>query len=440
MSAYLYRIFLIFSLVVSLAACGGGGSGSSIGKPEAKPGNPEPVPGAPYSYSTTYQSSGNKVKEENGIILTSSGVQAIGKSTVDQATSASGMTLSSAGLAEVRINKGNAGLSSLALLLSNLGISWDGATERPLIVETFNPAQGRTELDDGAIRNAALPESFDLGFWDYATKGKAGTQAHYANNRYFPRDGNPPRCEDTPCPTEEVISSESQQGNWRSGGSTPDFAAAVRLHEDGDVHGGNAVGGGFLPGSSGPGIPFPGAKGYRSYDNWSYRYGNLTAWFTQDTVNLNEWARIENPFEHNLNRRGVAAFGAVTEPAAIPSAGTATYTGLVDGWYAIDDVAEPVRLRGTVTVTADFATRNVAISIDADPISFSAATKMGVAGGNQSNYLTGPISNAAWSGGVSARYMGPVSSGAPEELGGAFSLSGKANAGSVVAGFIALKQ
>lgn len=445
MSFYLSRIALLLSVTLSLAACGGGGSSALSGSPETLPGNPstpKPTPSNPsYSYSSEYQTSGGREKIENGVVLTSSGVQVIGRSTGDQETSAIGMAPTSSGIAEIRVNKNSNGLSGIALLLSNLGISWDGVTERPQIIETFNRTQGRLELNKtGEILNVALPESSDLAFWDYATKGKSGTQAHYANNRYFPRAGNPPRCEDAPCPTEEVISSESLQGNWRTSGNTPDFASAARLHEDGDVHGGNAVDGGLLPGSSGPGIPFPGAKGYRSFDNWSYRYSNLTTWFTQDTVDLNEWARIANPFERNQNRRGVAAFGEVTNPASMPSSGIAIYSGLVDGWYTNDINADPERLRGSVTVTVDFAMRDVTITLQADPLSLAAAAKMGADGSTLANYLTGSVANAAWNGGISARYLGPVASNGPEELAGAFSLSSAGSRSAVVAGFIAIRQ
>jgi hypothetical protein len=461
-----------------LSACGGGRSDAQLAVPTGATGAPLSSPlvqpafaamSMPCVDGPNYQCSGASIlRVDNGVALTSSGVQAYGKSTSDLAnpimvkTSASGLALAAGGVAEIRLAKdGNGVISAPALLLSNLGLSWDGISERPRIIETFQAAQGRTQLDaSGALTSTALPASSNLGFYDFAIKGVAGTQSNYANNRYFPRTGNPSRCPPgvSLCPSVEINGPRYQAGDWRTGGSIPDITSVSRFHADGDVHAGNGVpdangNATILPGGSGVGVPFPGSKGYRSFTNWSLQHANLGVWVTQDTVLIEEWAAQSN--EHNKNRRGVVAFGAVSDPAAIPSAGAATYTGIAYGWYARNATGEPAVFRGTVSVTVNFATREAVATIqnpatdDAAaapvPVALKAVTVMGAAGGDLANYLTGPVDNGTLKGGLSGRYFGPVvatgaSGTGPAELGGALSLSNPATGEAVVGGFIARKQ
>ncbi len=476
-----------------LAACGGGGGDNVTGAGITKPGTSNSSGGNTPSSATTpatatlpaavpngtvmtmscvdgpeFQCSGSSiVRVENDVTLTSSGVQVYGKSTNDLATpivvktSATGFTLDSGGLAEVRVAKNAAGaVTTPALLLSNLGLSWDGKNERPLIIETFRTAQGRVQLDaNGALTFTALPSPTDLAFYNFATAGTGGTQAHYANNSYFPRVGIPPRCpaDLNPCPTSESSGIENTQGDWRTGGSIPDWTSVARLHEDGDIHAGNGIPGAggvatILPGGSGIGVPFPGSKGYRHFSNLGLQYANLASWTTQDTVLIEEWAALGN--EHNKNRRGIVAFGAVTDPATVPTTGTATYSGIAYGWYGRGALEDPAVFRGAATVTVNFATRQVSVAVQntatydaaatAVPATFTATTGMGAAGTNVANYLTGKITNGAWGGGVSGRYFGPVittgTSGAgPAELSGAFRMAGTDGA-AIIGGFIARKQ
>lgn len=416
---------------------------------------------------TAWQCSGGTIlrTEPYGIALTSSGVQAYGKSTSDLAkpiantATASGFAPASGGVAEMRLNKDAGGtISSVAVLLSNLGISWDGKTERSAIVETFTPTQGRVQLGaNGVLNFLALPDSANLSFYDFATKGAAGTQANYANNRYFPRTGNPPRClSGVNCQSTETNGIQYQQGSWRNGGVNPDSVTADRLHEDGDIHAGDGqpdANGNptILPGGSGIGVAFPGTKGYRSFNGWSYQYANLGAWLTQDTVEIAEWSSASN--EHNQNRRGFVAFGAVTDPARVPASGTASYSGIVEGWYGKNASDDPAFFHGTATITVNFATREVGVDIGnttADnsgstvPAAFKATVGMGAAGSNVANYLTGAVNNGKLTGGVSGRYFGTVASGGsgagPAEIGGTISLSNSSTGETVVAGFIGRKQ
>ncbi len=438
-------------------------------------GQPAPVPdGTPMTMSciegANTQCSGRSIiRIENGVTLTSSGVQAYGKSTNDlavpiaNATAAYGLMPASGGLAEIRAFKASDGVvSNPAMLLSNLGISWDGKVERPLIIETFRATQGHMLVDaSGAISAATLPPSSDLGFYNVASKGVGGTQSNYANNSYFPRS-EPSRCppEMVPCPTVETKGLKNQAGDWQSGGIEPNIADVSRLHEDGDVHAGNGLPDAngnptILPGGSGFGVPFPGSKGYRQLTNWSYRYANLGAWFTQDTVRIVEWTGGAGTDEHNQSRTGMVAFGQVTDPANVPASGSASYAGIVYGWYAPNGTQDASFFRGSALVTVDFATRAVSVSIqnthtwDAAwtevPVAMSGTTMMGAAGSNVANYLTGAISNASLSGGLGGRFFGPVvttgNSGAgPAEIGGSFSLSNGTTKAAVVGGFIARKQ
>jgi hypothetical protein len=411
-----------------------------------------------------YQCSGDEIiRRDNGVALTRSGVQAYGRSTSDlvkpttDPTLAFGLQQASGGTAEFRLAKdANGVVSKPALLLKNLGLSWDGTTERPQIIDTFDPTAGRVEIDgSGLIRSLPLPPTSDMAFYDYRrVQGgpPQGTQAHYANNRYFPRDpSNPPRCAK---PSECSIETKGMQfkaGDWSSGGRTPDFATAVRLHGEGDIHAGDSVDANGKPtwhdGGTGFGVPFPGSKGYRGFDNWSYRYGNLGAWVTQDTVFIHEWGAAD---EHTKMRRGIVAFGDVTPPSAVPATGSAKYSGIAYGWHASNGTEDPTVFWGAATVTVDFATRIVKVEVEnsltydaaetkVPAATFTAFSKMGAASESVANYLTGPVDNGAVKGGVSGRYFGPVTAGGPAEVGGAFTLSA-ASGQTVIGGFIARKQ
>jgi hypothetical protein len=502
MTCYAYRKFLSLFLIIFAAGCGGGSTHDTTTLPAdpvvtipsedviSPPVDTNPplvsVPApvfAPMTMSCidgpTYQCSGGSIiRSDNGVALTSSGVQVYGKSTSDLAnpievkTTAYGLALASGGVAEIRLAKDNNGIiSEPALLLNNLGLSWDGKIDRPQIVETFRTStQGRVQLDaSGALAFSALPSSSDLGFYDFATKRTEGTQLNYANNRYFPRD-TPSRCGPgmTPCrSTEEASAFQYRSGDWRTGGDIPDTASVARLHGDGDVHAGNGTAGNgtpdangvfILPGGDGIGVPFPGSKGYRSFHNRSFQYGNLSTWVTQDTVQIAEWTAGAGTDEHNKNRRGIVAFGAVSDPAGIPANGTATYSGIAYGWYyapdAADTTKDPSSFRGETIVTVNFATRQVVVAIrntvsDGSaipvPVALEAVTAMGAMGTNVANYLTGPVNNGTLKGGLSGRYFGPVvatgtSGKGPTEVGGAFSLSNSTTGRVAVGGFIARKR
>jgi len=478
------RTLLSILMLAAVAGCGGSSS-TDVSPIETPPGNETPggeQPGGEQPGNETppgedgpamtmhcvdgsdFQCSGDTVlRVENGVALTDSGVQAYGVSTSDLApvntnpTGASGYQPAQGGSAEVRLEKAaNGTVENIYLLLRNLGLSWDGSNERPPIIETFNPTQGRVEQGtDGRLSFLPLPDSSDLTFYDFVTLGPDATQAHYANNRYFPRSGNPSRCAPdlVPCPEVETNGVSNDAGDWRTGGSRPDWSSAQRLHGDGDVHAGNGQPDAngdptWLAGGNGIGVPFPGSKGYRTLGNWAYRYANLATWETQDTVLIEEWAHLGN--EHNKIRRGVVAFGDVTAPSAVPTAGSATYAGIAYGWYTPDGTTEPVIYWGNATASADFATGEVAIviqdtvtyDVDGNPVpaALNATAALGNSQDSARNYMTAPAAAGAMNGGLSARFFGPVASGGPAELAGAYTLSNAGSGEAVIGGFMGMRQ
>ncbi|HEY4540838.1 MAG TPA: hypothetical protein VIG66_00515 [Noviherbaspirillum sp.] len=416
-----------------------------------------------------FQCSGDKVlRIENGVALTDSGVQVYGISTSDllpnnpSLTQAYGLRPAEGGPAEVRVARDeNGSTSKIYMLLRNLGLRWDAVNERPPIVETFTPTQGRVQLaENGAVSFLPLPPSSDLSFYDYANLGRSGTQANYANNRYFPRENNPARCPSgQSCAEIETTGvGNGAPGEWRTGGLRPDQAGAIRVHSDGDIHAGDGkpdANGNrtWLEGGTGFGVPFPASKGYRDLSNWSYGYANLATWTTQDTVEIAEWST--NGQEHNKMRRGVVSFGDVTAPTQVPSSGSMTYRGIAYGWYAADEnVKSPRTFWGSAEVTVNFATGLVTVAVqntttyDADslplPVALTSTLTTGSVATNSSNYMTGTASTGVMNGGISARYYGPPAAAAngvtsPPEIGGTFTLSGPSTE-SVIGGFIAYRQ
>jgi hypothetical protein len=411
------------------------------------------------------------IRIDNGVALTSSGVQVYGISTNDLMTpnttsgSAFGLAVPSAptGTAEIRIAKSGSGVvSNPALLLNNFGISWDARTERPPVVETFATSQRRVLLNaNRQITVIALPDASNIDFYDYARLGRAATQAHYANNVYFPRTNYPVRCPaDTPnCRETETDGLSVWTGDWRtSGGNLPDISSVFRLHADGDLYAGDDVPNAngtrrVLPGGDGFGVSYPGFKGFRSFGNWSYQYANLGSWVTMDTVDIVEFSGGSN--EHNKNRRGMVAFGEVTDPASVPTSGTAMYAGYVYGSYSRNGIEDVVSFRGDATVAVNFATRQVTLTFtntttfDASmtpvPVLLTAALPIGAAGANTANYLTGAVDNGTLRGGLGGRLFGPVTTAAaggtgPAEIGGSFSMSNATTGAAAVGGFIVRKQ
>lgn len=401
------------------------------------------------------------LQADNGVSVTASGVQVYAISTNDlltpnpSPTLAYGLRPATGGIADVRITKAADGrLTSVTLLLSKLGLSWDGKTERPLIIETFSTAQGRVQLDqNGLARLETLPSFTDLNFYDYARRGASGTQAHYANNSFFPRS-EPVRCPtDNPgCPTAETAGLTAQLGDWRTGGDIPDNAWANRLHGEGSTQAGSGIDANgqptLLPGSDGPGVPYPGFKGYRDFHHWAYAHANLAAWISHDTVLINEWGGGN---EHNKMRRGLVAFGAVTAAGQIPTTGIARYRGRLHGWFSYMQGEDSYPIYGDVEAEVDFAKRTVMLTfsntridegtLDPLPLALTATTAMDSA--QIASHFAGPLSNRTFNGGMGARFFGPVMPGGsgsgPAEIGGAFQLQSPNEGPVAIGGFLLRK-
>ena len=437
---------------------GNGEHGDPADAPETMMACPDVAPAG----SVAQCSGGEILRSDNGVGVTRSGVQVWAKSTRDQDVVAYGLAPAGFGegmRAEVRIarNLTTGAAINPALLLDHMDISWDGRNERPPVIDTFHAGgESRVELGaHGEIVRRALPRSSDLAFYDYATRGRNGTQAHYANNVYFPRSpDNPARCpayinpDSLQCRTESPGISMRSTGNWRSGGINPDQATAMRFHEDGDIHAGDAASGNppILEGGSGLGAPFPGSKGYRDFEHLGYHYANLASWFSQETVGIVEWTGGPGVDEHNKNRRGIVTFGDVTDPSTIPTQGTLSYSGIAYAWHSPDGSVDPTLYTGTVSVTVNLATREAAISLlDVGTGVLTGTIRAQQAAGSAwANLLTGTsAAGNPLGGGISARYFGPVTGGAggtgPAEIGGAFSMTATTGQ-AVIGGFIAQKR
>ncbi len=436
--------------LILLAGCGSGGGGDAT----LLAGGSSSADTEMSCPAADMQCSGSTIlRVENGIGLTASGVQTYATSMNDLLPdnpapgSAWGLLPASGGIADVRVTRTtNGDTTAVALLLSRLGISWDGKTDRPLIIETFEKRQGRVQLDSkGLVTFSALPPPSDLNFYDYWKKGALGTQANYANNIYFPRSDCAVSGD---CAAIETDGLHPAEGDWRRGGLAPDNLWATRLHEEGATQAGlaqdangNLV---LLPSAESVGVPYPGFKGYRNYHQWSYAHANLSNWITQDTVMIDEWAKGAG-YEHNKMRRGFVAFGAVTRASLIPTSGTVRYSGFLRGWFSYQKAEDSYPITGQAEAVVDFGKRTITLTfsgtridegtLDAIPVSLSSTLPF-----SNANYATSAASNDALAGGISARFFGGVGSGSsgngPAELGGVFQLQAQGSGPSAIGGFL----
>ena len=116
-------------------------------------------------------SGGGEISRTGAIKLTASGVQTLTASTNDllatpgqrgsDATTAYGLAPLTDGLAEVRVAREAGGpVTGLNLLLSGLGLSWDGTTEQAetILATYFNDPATKVFIDDRAL--AAQPVAY----------------------------------------------------------------------------------------------------------------------------------------------------------------------------------------------------------------------------------------------------------------------------------------
>lgn len=411
----------------------------------------EPLPNNNCYGDASVQCSGaSTLQIDNHIAVTASGVHTYGVSNSDFLTKATltnpvGLVLASGGTVEVRSGRSkNSSPSDVALILSNLGLSWDGTTERPPIIETFSSTSKRVELSsNGFLLNKDLPELNDVSFYDYAQRGAAATQSHYANNVYFPRPqdaacsfGNINTCVLTESPPLII-----ETGNWKTGGSQADKLVASHAHLDGAVEVSSDVltqmstilkNTNTDDNSSNLGGLTPGTQGYRTYTQWSYGWANLGVWDTQDKVNMKVWGD-----NHDFQKRitGTVAFGTVSIPERIPQSGTAIYSGDVYGWLSYDYASRTTPFFANANMTVNFANNTaefvfsktrIADNDNADIFLPPVQTTLSLDRQKLKNYLNGRIDFAGLQGGLGARFFGPITTGgsgiAPVEMAGSFNM------------------
>jgi hypothetical protein len=411
----------------------------------------EPLPTNNCKGDANVQCSGaSTLQIDNHIAATASGVHTYGVSTSDLTETVNpnnpvGLKLASGGTVEVRSSRSkNSTPSDVTLILSNIGLSWDGKTERPPIIETFSQTSKRVELSsNGALLNKALPQPNDESFYDFAILRSAATQSHYANNVYFPRpldsacsNGNANTCLLTESPPLVI-----EFGDWKTGGNRADKLITSHAHLDGAVEVGSGVGPSKITNSNNSisiensmvlGGLTPGAQGFRQYTQWSYGWSNLGVWNTQDKVNMQFWGGSQD-FQKRIS--GTVAFGTVSIPERIPQSGTATYSGNVYGWLSYDYEGSTIPFFADANVTVNFA-KNTAefvfsktrtVENDYSYIYLpSVHTTLTLDRQKLKNYLNGRMNFENYQGGIGARFFGPITTGgsgsAPVEMAGTFNM------------------
>ncbi|MCX7215077.1 MAG: hypothetical protein NTZ96_01785 [Burkholderiales bacterium] len=456
MNYLMARVGAIAVLLLGLAACsdGSGVSGAtSLGASGSSTGSSGVVSGSPIGGSsggtTNGQSScptgvsacsGAALGVSVGTIqLSRNGLQTIGFSTTDllptnnNTAEAFGLLPANEGFAELRVlHDTDANISAVDLLLSQLKLFWDGRTERPRIIENFGLKRGRVQLgDQGMSTLVALAPQGDA-FWDNNASTFTGTQDRYANNHYFERAASACDVSDAACVTAANNGLRLVAGNWRTGSLKPNQISATRLHEDGATQGPDQ-------------IPFAGFKGYRDLWNWNYRYAHVAGWVTKDTINIQEWGGGR---EHNKERRGTIAFGQLTDPAALPSSGSATYRGYARGWYSPDGQTEVYPIAADLEVTVDFGAKQATLRLlnvridEVLPANMEPNVKLTVGStnvlpfGTPTNTAIGGIAHGDAAGYAGLRFFGPIDGGTPPELAGSFSIKGLSGI-TAIGGFIA---
>jgi hypothetical protein len=127
---------------------------------------------------------------------------------------------------------------------------------------------------------------------------------------------------------------------------------------------------------------------------------------------------------------GVLVVGQPTPPANIPTSGTATYTGLTEGWFANSATSSVDDFHANFTATANFSARTLAVSTSGMMVDEGGPTPVSRPERNYSgtlsysagsNQFSGPVTTAT-SGGTgtaTGQFFGP----AAQEIGGVVKLS-----------------
>lgn len=126
---------------------------------------------------------------------------------------------------------------------------------------------------------------------------------------------------------------------------------------------------------------------------------------------------------------GAMSAGSMTAGSAIPTSGTATYSGITGGRY-VDGSGAYFFTGSSMSAAANFATRNIVFSttgtqVTADLLNVSNNSGLNMSGtltySPATNQITGSVATGSgMTGSVNGRFYGP----AAQEIGGTFSVSG----------------
>lgn len=122
---------------------------------------------------------------------------------------------------------------------------------------------------------------------------------------------------------------------------------------------------------------------------------------------------------------GGFVYGLATDPAAIPTIGTASYVGEVNGQY-VDAAGLNSRTFADLNSTADFSARTLSFTTTNSFINSTSSPSLNMSGNLSysagSNQFSGPVTSTGLSGTATGKFLGP----AAQEIGGVYTLRGTA--------------
>ena len=132
----------------------------------------------------------------------------------------------------------------------------------------------------------------------------------------------------------------------------------------------------------------------------------------------------------------------------MPTTGTARYAGSLRGWFSYLKTEDSYPIAGQAEATVDFGKRTLTLTftgtridegtMDVVPVSLTATVSLNSA--QLANYASGSAANDSLSGGISARFFGPVGASAsgtgPAEIGGIFQLQSAGTGPAAIGGFL----
>ena len=160
--------------------------------------------------------------------------------------------------------------------------------------------------------------------------------------------------------------------------------------------------------------------------NWTYQTFGWWDWFEGSNV------------PHSTPDVGSFSVGAATPAGAVPTVGSAVFTGRLGAAVYPQTVASPTEVAANMSLSVNFGARSAAFS-SADWADRTNGVQAGTALSGQLTYQAGAnlmsgklaTANGQYSGQASAQFYGP----AAQEVGGAFTLAPASGAGQVVGGF-----